>query len=285
MIDFDRVLIAGVGLIGGSWALALRRAGYSRPVLGFDPAPQARAALVCGALDGLAPRGLAVPEDVAAGDLVVLAMPVAAMVGFLAHSGRELPPGVVVTDVGSTKRAVTAAWVTRGNDSTGPAFVGGHPMAGTERAGFSAASADLFDAAPYFLVSPPGAALDRVAAAVRMLGADPIVVDAETHDRAVALTSHVPQLVSSTLAALVASRAPALPAGPGLATMTRLAASPWSVWADVLETNADRVAPALDELIGALEAVRQAVSSGNLEPVAQMFDEAVDACRVPGWRA
>lgn len=278
MIDFDRVLIAGVGLIGGSWALALRRAGYARPVLGFDPAPQARDALARGTVDGLAAREL-LPGDVTAGDLVLLAMPVTATVGFLTRTAPELPPEAVVTDVGSTKRAVCAAWAAHGGDRAGPAFVGGHPMAGAERAGFGAARGDLFDAAPYFLVSAPGVALERVAAAVRVLGAHPVVVDAETHDRAVALTSHVPQLVSSTLAALVARHAPALPGGPGLATMTRLAASPWSVWADVLETNADLVAPALDELIDALEAVRQSMSSGDLEPVARTFDEAVDAVR------
>lgn len=278
MIDFDRVLIAGVGVIGGSWALALRRAGYTGPVLGFDPAPAARPALSTDTINDLQPRG-PVPADVRAGDLVVLAMPVRATVGFLTQLAPRLPPGAVVTDVGSTKRAVCAAWAARGHHRNGPAFVGGHPMAGTERAGFSAARDDLFDESFYFLTGAPGPALDSVTDTVRLLGAKPLVVDADSHDRAVALTSHLPQLVASTLAAFVARRAPTLPAGPGLATMTRLAASPWSMWADVLGTNADLVGPALEELIDALDTVRQALGRGDLGPVASVFADAADALR------
>ena len=192
MSSFERVLVAGVGLIGGSWALGLRRAGFTGKILGFDRDEVLERIRASGAVDE-ARAGL--PDDARAGDLVVLAVPVGATVELLSGWARALPDGVVVTDVGSTKRAVCEA--ARGLAAT---FVGGHPMAGSVRSGVEAARADLFAGAPWFLVAGEGEARNRVADMVASFGAHPVVVDPEEHDRRVALGSHLPQLVASALA-------------------------------------------------------------------------------------
>jgi prephenate dehydrogenase len=264
---FDRVLIAGVGLIGGSWARALRRAGFAGTLLGFDTPDAVETVRALGLVDDVAARAPE-PTDLREGDLVVLAMPIGATVALL-ERWTAVPPGAVVTDVGSTKRAVCAAAA-----GLGAAFVGGHPMAGSERSGATAARADLFDGATYLLVGQEGEALDRVTQTVAALGARPVVVDAEEHDRLVALASHLPQLLSSALAAILAESAEALPAGPGLADMTRLAASPWSVWADILMTNRDVLARPLEEMIEELRRTRDALAAGDREALRRLFERA-----------
>lgn len=279
MIPFERVLIVGLGLIGGSWALALQRAGYGGPVLAYDPSPAAADGVLAGAVDEHHARPWQ-PGDALAGDLVVLATPVGTTVDILRAAGPELPAGVVLTDVGSTKRAVCAAWdqlPARG----GVDFVGGHPMAGSHRTGFAAARADLFDGATYFLVAGHGTAREDVTAVVTALGARAVLVGAETHDRAVALSSHLPQLVSSMLGAVVAESDVPVVRAPGLATMTRLAASPWSVWRDVLLSNRDELTKPLDELMTLLAEARDALAAGDPAPLERLFARAESFPYVP----
>jgi prephenate dehydrogenase len=263
MIPFDRVVIVGVGLIGGSWALALRRAGFAGPVIGLDPDPEALVALHAGAVDVLLPRGLE-PRDARTGDLVVLAGPVGVITNLAATIAPTLAPGVVVTDVGSVKRAVCTAWAKHAVPGGGR-FVGGHPMTGSHRSGFPAARADLFDGVPYFLstsrtLADEEAARTRVAAAVAAIGARPVVVEMGAHDRDVAVTSHVPQLVSWALQAVVRDAGPELPGGPGLADMTRLAASDRLLWEDVLTANAEELVGPLTDLVDRLAAARDALA-------------------------
>jgi len=262
-IPFDRVVIVGVGLIGGSWALALRRAGFAGAVLGLDPDRRAAAALESGAVDELHPRGLQ-RGDLLPGDLAVLAGPVRVSVDLAAEIAPTLPAGVVVTDVGSAKRTVCTAWAKHARPGGGR-FVGGHPMAGSHHSGFPAARADLFDDVDYFLttsraVADEESARERVSTTVAALGARPVVVEVGAHDRDVAVTSHLPQVVSWALDAVVRDARPELPGGAGLGDMTRLAASDRALWDDVLAANADELLGPLTELVDRLAAARDALA-------------------------
>jgi len=287
VIQFGRVLIVGLGLIGGSWALALRRAGFDGEVVAFDPAPSAGEALASGVVDRLHDRQWQA-VDTRPRDLVVLATPVGATVEMLAASAGRLPDSVVVTDVGSTKRAVCAAWADQAVPS-GVHFVGGHPMAGSHETGFGAARADLFDDATYFLVAEHGPARAAVTSVVRSLGARAVPIDACAHDRVVALSSHLPQLLATVLGAVVADSELPVVRAAGLADMTRLAASPWSVWRDTLLTNADELLEPIEDVIAVLGAVRRALANGEAEPLERLFASAgsctppaLDSGRRPG---
>jgi prephenate dehydrogenase len=239
---FARVGIIGLGLIGGSIALGLRRAAPGTIIVGFDRDDGFAAALGRGAVHERA----AALNDFRGVDLLVLAVPAAAMLDMLPRLAR-LGAGTVVTDVASTKRQVVAAARAAGL----AAFVGGHPMAGSEHAGFAHAHADLFAGRPWLLVEATGGpeAAARAEAFVRSLGAEPQWMDAEAHDRRVAYLSHLPQLVAVALmnaAAEGVGQDGLRLAGPALREMTRLASSPAALWQGIVPPNADFVAEALD---------------------------------------
>ena len=259
---WDRVTVVGCGLIGASFALALRRAGACGRVAGWDVNPaMLDEALRLGAIDEV-DEAFAGGDGVSRSDLVYLAMPVGQIVEFLRAGARQLKHGAVLTDAGSTKASVCRAAL--GLREKGVRFVGGHPVAGSHTSGAAHARADLFDGAPYVLVSPEdgsdAAALAALEETLKLVGARVRVLTAAEHDRALALVSHLPQLVSCALASAVEADADAasLPglAGAGYRDMTRLAASPWNVWRDILATNPDNVADALDSLISKLSAAR-----------------------------
>lgn len=253
---FARVALVGVGLIGGSIALAARRRWPDATLIGVD-----RPAVLTAA------RERAVVDDTRSSvsdlrdvDLIVLAVPVPAIIEALEVIGRAGLPAVV-TDTGSTKRRIVEAATRAGVHS----FVGGHPMAGRERGGLDNASADLFSGRPWLLVPPatPDDALRRVTTFVRELGSIPHDVDADTHDRTMAYVSHLPQLMSTALMVRVGEAVgePGLAqAGRGLTDMTRLAASPSDVWQGILATNADYVAEAADALAADLRKLRSELS-------------------------
>ncbi len=262
-LPFERVAIVGVGLIGGSLARALKRADSRVHILGIDSDPEAlRLALRAGAIDaaGSQPgRGL---EDC---DLVVLATPVKSIPRLLEGVRPWLAPGALVTDVGSTKRLIcTCAWELLAETNI---FVGGHPMAGREVAGFSGSASDLFQGAVWVLCPPDGGRpgqVERVKQTIRMIGARPRIMSAPEHDRAVAMGSHLPQLISTALARAI-EQAPESLSGSGLTDVLRLAGSPWSVWQGILETNADNIDSALVTFIGRLEGYRRKLHEGGLE--------------------
>jgi len=246
---FARVGIVGLGLIGGSAALGLRAAWPSVWIAGVDSAPIAEAAHARKIIDE--PRDSA--RALADLDLILLATPVVAIIETIADLGRA-GVSTVVTDVGSTKRRVLeAAESARLVD-----FVGGHPMAGSERGGLEAARADLFRAKSWFL-SPASTASaearDRVGRLVQGLGALPTTVTPDAHDRAVAYLSHLPQLLAG---GLMITGAEALGesglsyAGRGFDEMTRLAASSYAVWESILDTNADYIAEALQAMLATM---------------------------------
>jgi prephenate dehydrogenase len=253
---FDTIAIVGVGLIGGSFGLALKRAGFTGRILGVSSAAALEAALERGAIDA----GLALEEAAPQADLVYLAQPIRRILQTLARLDPLVKPGALVTDAGSTKTRIVEA----GRQLRRAQFLGGHPMAGKETRGAAEAEAGLFRGRTYVLTPSDPAEMETTAARefmgwLRAAGAMPLVLDAAAHDRIVAHTSHLPQLLSTALAASLLERLrpeDLRVAGPGLADMTRLAASPYDIWGDILETNREAIEPALAALIARLEQLR-----------------------------
>jgi prephenate dehydrogenase len=243
---FPRVAIVGLGLLGGSLALALRRRHPGSELLAADRHEVIETALGAGVVDRGDPEPLPIVRDA---DLVILAGPVSAIVEQLSLLAASFRPGSLVTDVGSTKRRILEA--ARGLPRE-VSFIGGHPMAGKSASGLSAAEAGLFEGAPWALVpreETPLEALQDLSDLVSSLGARPIVIDALSHDRATAVVSHLPQVLALVLCqqAAAVERALDLP-GPTFLSLARLASSPLPVWKDVIESNQDFVRQALIEL-------------------------------------
>jgi prephenate dehydrogenase len=272
---FETITIAGIGLIGGSIALALREKWPSVRILGVDRPAVLAHATGSNAID----RGV----DIAAAaesDLVILAAPVTRNLQLLRDVAPLVRPATVVTDVGGTKRDIVAAAQSL---SARISFVGGHPIGGAERGGFGFARSDLFAGRPWLFTPDEHAAndvLDRLFTFVRGLGAEPTVVDAETHDRVMAFVSHLPQLTATALMRVTGSGAledGLKLSGRGLLDTTRLASSPASVWREICASNADFVADALDRMIATLQTLRADLQQG--ETLDAVFNEAAR------WRA
>jgi prephenate dehydrogenase len=236
------VAVVGLGLVGGSLARALGRAGW--PVLGVDRAAVLRRARRAHVIR----RSATLEAAAAAADLVVLAAPPDANLKLLRRlvaSGTK----AVITDVGSVKAPICR----EAERLVARAFVGGHPMAGGERSGFGASSAELFVGRPWIVTTPASAAAARVVRSmVRGVGGRVVAMTPADHDRAVAFLSHVPQMASwalleATLRDPVARRHLGI-AGPGFKDMTRLAASPRRLWREILGQNRAEVRRALAAL-------------------------------------
>lgn len=248
-----QVAIVGTGLLGSSFGLALKQRGLARWVVGVSSPAVAQKALEVGAIDEIQPHATALPGA----DLVLLAQPIRRMLKTIEVLDPLLKPGALVTDVGSTKVSICAAgesFIRRGR------FVGGHPMAGKAQRGPEVASGDLFEGRPWVMTERD----DMLEGIVRAIGARPVLLDAEAHDRLVALSSHLPQLVSTALAAALAGEDVKQVAGPGLLDMTRLALSSFELWDDILATNQANVIAALERLIGKLEAMKRQLGGGSL---------------------
>ena len=242
------VAIIGLGLVGGSLARALTRKGYR--VTGIDWPLVVRRALAMRAIS----RGATRAEAAVRSDVVVLAAPPATNLRLLRRLARVAPPELVLTDVSSVKRSIVSEAARLGLRG----FVGGHPMAGTEKRGFAASKAELFRGATWWLVPSPSARANRtVRALVKDAGARPVTTDASTHDRAMAFLSHAPQVVAWALLETArrdsVARRHLRHAGPGFRGMTRLARSPRALWHDILAANRAEVARALRSLQRALE--------------------------------
>jgi prephenate dehydrogenase len=242
---FRTVGIAGLGLIGGSIALGVRRRWPSVEVIGVDDADVVAAARRIGAISGTAAQ----LADLRDADLVILAAPVPQIAALLESVARAGLTGTV-TDVGSTKRHIMAA-------ARGVTFVGGHPVAGSAQRGIGHARPDLFERREWLIV--PGTAgepaVQHVEALACALGARPRRVDAETHDRLMAYVSHLPQILATALMTTAANAVGAeglAAAGPGFADMTRLASSSGELWRGILATNADFIAEAAQALVATL---------------------------------
>jgi len=274
-VIFRRAAIVGTGLIGGSFALALRKYFPDLLVIGWDKAHVLRHALERGAIhEGNPDLALAV----ASADLIYVALPVGHTIELLPEIARLAPPDALVTDACSTKRSVCAVAAESFHEG-GAQFLGGHPMAGKEISGIDAADANLFRGSKYALIR--GVAKEkpvqddeprvaRFVAAIEKMGADPVWLEADAHDRAVAVISHLPQLLSVALAGVVRAQTdetglPVTLAGRGLRDALRLAGSPYSVWRDIILTNSDNLERVLDQMIQALEQVRSDLRTRALE--------------------
>lgn len=256
--------------MGGSWGLALKQRGLSARRVGCDRPEVLERALALGVVDeGSADAAAAVREA----DLVILATPVGVILTLLPQLKPSLSPRALITDVGSTKRLVCQ----RARELFGdePLFLGGHPLAGKEHSGLEHAQATLFENARYVLtpLSPDHLEDERVKAfssLVEAVGARPFVTEASVHDRAVAFLSHLPQLVSSGLASMVAEEAaedflPIELAASGFRDVTRLAESPYALWRDICLTNIENIQSALEALIEKLEQMKLHLSDRELE--------------------
>lgn len=273
--SFRRVAILGTGLIGGSFALALRKYAAGVFVSGWDKEDVLRHAHKRGAID----KGFKeLSPAVAGADLIYMALPVGHTIELLPELARLASPQALITDASSTKRSVCAE-AAKCFTANGARFLGGHPMAGKEISGIAAAEAELFRGSKYALVRgsrDEGTAVpndSRIAEFVALLGrfgAEPVWLDAEAHDRAAAIVSHLPQLLAVALAGVVRDQTdetglPVTLAGRGLRDALRLAGSPYSVWRDIILTNSDNLDRSLSQLIQSLEQLRGDLRTRTLE--------------------
>jgi prephenate dehydrogenase len=277
--EFRQIAIIGTGLIGGSFGLALRRELPGAVVFGYDRAEVLARAKARGAISETAGD---IVSAVRGADLVYVALPVGATIDALPKIAAAAEPHALVTDSGGTKALICEHALK--HFQGGARFLGGHPMSGKEHSGIEHAEADLFRGSRYALIaseSDPDPRVQQFAALLLRIGAEPVWCDADTHDWAVGIVSHLPQLASIALAHVVADETdetglPLTLAGPGLADMLRLAGSPYDIWRDTCLTNRENIAHALDRLAQAIEYLRTRLTSKDLE---QEFKTANDLYR------
>jgi prephenate dehydrogenase len=252
----DRISILGTGLLGTSVGLALRAAGYQGSIIGWNRSPeQGNVARKMGAIDSLSVDPI---EAARASQMTLLAVPIYATLDFMEKLAPVLGPDQLVTDVGSTKRVISETGTRLYNTPERAAFLPGHPMAGKERGGAALGDANLFRGAVWLFTDDPAAERSPQAAAlvkewrewVTKMGAKTLDLDAARHDELVAWVSHLPQFTATALSALLEEEvgdAPELKdvGGRALREMTRLGASPFSMWRDIAHTNTEAVERAL----------------------------------------
>jgi len=280
-----QITIIGTGLIGGSLALALRKRKFSGRIVGCDREGTLERARMRGAIDD----GTADPGDAVRGSqVVVLATPVLAICDLIDRLGPVLPSKTLLTDVGSTKAAVVERALKVFGKGAGKRFLAGHPMAGKEMSGVDFADADLFQKAAWFLSPLPEQDLNEglfaeFAGWIDAIGARIVMLPAEEHDRLCAWVSHVPQMMSTALAAALVeefgAEAPLLPAGGrALQEMTRISASPYSMWRDVAITNKKNLENALWKVEQRLAHIRENLATRQL---ADEFEQAHQLRKAP----
>lgn len=271
-----RVAVLGVGLIGGSIGLAARRRLGAR-VLGHDPDPAAlERALELGAIDEPCAE---LAETLSGADYAFVATPVGVAAAVARAALAAAAEGCVVSDVGSTKRRIA-------RELTDPRMIPGHPLAGSEAAGVSGADETLFDGAVWYLTPherTQAPALARLSAVIEQLGADPIAIDAEAHDRLMASVSHLPHVLANLLVSQALRVAPtqaatgastAIGVNPSFRDATRVAGANTAVWTDIYLANADLLAEALDDAIRELSGVRDALDAEDADALAAWNDAA-----------
>jgi prephenate dehydrogenase len=264
----ERIAILGTGLLGTSAGLALRAAGFHGAIVGWNRSPeQAQLALQMGAIDSVAGDAI---EAARASQVVLLCVPIYATLDYMEQLSGVLGPEHLVTDVGSTKAQITEAAGRLFNTPERAGFLPGHPMAGKERGGAALADAALFRGAVWLFTDAPTWERSPTATAlvedwrewVAAMGSKTIDLDPVRHDELVAWVSHLPQFTATALSALLEDEvgdAPELKdvGGRGLREMTRLGASPFSMWRDIAHTNTEAVEKALLALEQRLAYIRE----------------------------
>jgi prephenate dehydrogenase len=271
-----KVAVLGVGLIGGSIGLAARRRAGAE-VVGYDPDQGALSrAVELGAIDKPA---FEIADAVADADIVFVAAPVGASAQTARLALEAAGPECVVSDVGSTKRQIVEA-------ISDPRFVGGHPLAGAETAGVEGSREDLLDGATWYLTPTVGAtagATGRLSLLIERLGARPVAIEPDAHDRLMASVSHLPHVFANLLVAQVAGAIESLGAavesdllgvGPSFRDATRVAGANTAIWTDIYMSNRDALVAAIDEATGRLSEVRKALQDGDSNGLAAWNERA-----------
>lgn len=266
-----QITIIGTGHIGGSLSLALKKHRFTGRIIGCDRAPVLERARNKGAIDD----GHTNPADAIRGSqIIVLATPVSGIIDLIGRLGPAMPPKTLLTDVGSTKAEVLERARAVFQKSTGTRFLAGHPMAGKEQSGVEFADPDLFQDAAWFVTPVPGQHVyDGLSGEylewVEKIGARIASMDAVEHDKLCGWISHLPQMISTALAAALVDEygedAPLLEAGGrALREMTRTASSPYSVWRDIALTNKKNIRIALLKLEQHLAHIRENLDTREL---------------------
>lgn len=281
--DDTNIAILGIGLVGGSLALAAKRRLGAR-VIGFDPDPEIRSkALELGVIDDAADSvAAAVAAD---GAIVFCAAPVAALPDLVEAALEASTDQTVITDVGSTKRDLVAGLRA---EQAGRRFIGGHPLAGAESAGVENSRAELFEGARWYL-TPTDQTDDvlyhRLQQAIAELGARPQAIDPETHDLLMATVSHLPHVLANALvsqaAETLAARSERMPeVGPSFRDTTRVAGANPAIWNDIFASNSEAVADSIDEVVTRLQEASRLIRTGDTEGVASWHGAARDDRRL-----
>jgi prephenate dehydrogenase len=282
-----KVAVLGVGLIGGSIGLAARRRAGAR-VVGYDP--DARALSKAAQIGAIDEPAFEVTDAVEGADVVFVASPVGVSADTARLALDAAGPDCVVSDVGSTKRQIARA-------IRDPRFVGGHPLAGAETAGVGNAREDLFEDATWYLTpvsaaaggspsepvdaAPP--AVERLRSLIVRIGARPVAIDPDAHDRLMASVSHLPHVLANVLVARalravesdgVTAGEGRLGAGPSFRDATRVAGANTAIWTDIYIANGDLLAEALDRAIEELSTVRDALKAGDAQTLAAWNERA-----------
>jgi prephenate dehydrogenase len=271
MMSIRQITIIGTGLIGGSLALALKKHRFAGRIVGCDRAPVLERARSKGAID----VGHTNPSDAVRGSqIIILATPVSAIIDLIERLGPALPAKALLTDVGSTKAEVVQRAKTVFGKNSGVRFLAAHPMAGKEQSGVEFADADLFQNAAWFVTPVPGQKIyDGLSGEylewIERIGARIASMDAHEHDQLCAWISHVPQIISTALAAALVEEygedAPLLEAGGrALREMTRISSSPYSMWRDIALTNKTNIRNALLKLEQHLAHIRENLDTRDL---------------------
>jgi prephenate dehydrogenase len=271
----ERVAIMGTGLLGTSVGLALRAAGFQGSIIGWNRSRgQAETALSMGAIDSIGTDAIAIAE---ASQVVLLTVPIFATLNLMEQLAPALGPDHLVTDVGSTKIQITELADRLFNTTDRAGFLPGHPMAGKERGGAELADANLFRGAVWLFTDSPVWQRSSKSSAlaknwrewVLFMGARTLDLGPQRHDELVAWVSHLPQFTATALSALIEDEmgeAPELKdvGGRALREMTRLGASPFSMWRDIAHTNTDAIAAALQALEERLAHIRENLRTPEL---------------------
>jgi len=282
---FDQLGLIGCGLMGGSFALALKRAGLVKRVIGYSKSPSTtEKAKKLGIIDQLAESALLA---VSGSDIVLIAVPVAATEATLKAIRHLVEPGVLFMDVGSTKRDVVDA-ARRVLKERVAWFVPAHPIAGKEAAGISHADAALYNGRQVILTPLPQTdpeLLQKATDVWAAIGSQVLRMTAENHDAAFAAVSHLPHLLAfayfNSVAGQPAGRDFLSLAGPGFRDFTRIAASDSAVWRDILMSNREEILKQSVRFRHSLDAMEHIIKSGNAEALEELIRNASDARS--GW--
>ncbi|MFC1555545.1 prephenate dehydrogenase [candidate division KSB1 bacterium] len=273
---FKKAVIVGIGILGGSLAQAFKKYKICEEVTGLSRSNAHELAKNFGIID----RGFHL-EDIDAGvydaDLVILCMPVKNIIEYIPIVSKIVKDGCIITDVGSTKRAIMNEAAKTPEDSVH--FVGGHPMAGSEKTGFLAGSPDLFLKRPYAVTNQPGNAPEAfllLIEMIRKIGALPIELDPETHDTIVAGISHLPQVLSTALMNYVGEKQDSSEgffemSGPAFREFTRVSGSSYIMWEDIFATNADNIKLMISGMIKELQTMKENLDKQEMN---DLFDKA-----------